>query len=289
MTIPPGQAGRIWVSSGQYSGFEAGTTRRQSRVKITGIDSHVLLAPDMKVDATSSAQDTFIVEIHTDEGIDGIGETDVNAWIARASVEAPGTHTMGQSLRDMLIGEDPLDPPTLWEKLYIGSAMNGRRGAVICAIGALDIALWTLLARRPASLSTSSLAVLPVRPSPPTPRCNPIQGIERTSLDHRVGLVRAKQLGFRATKIELTFDGPYAHVGLHEPDIRTTEVIEAVRKAVGDEMVIMVDVQYMWDDVARAARTIDTWKDLNVWFLETPLRSDDLDGYARLHDMGWAC
>ena len=99
-------------------------------MKITGIDSHVLLAPDMKLDATSSAQDSFIVEIHTDEGISGIGETDVNPWIARACVEAPGTHTMGQSLRDMLIGEDPLDPPRLWEKLYVGSAMNGRRGAV---------------------------------------------------------------------------------------------------------------------------------------------------------------
>ena len=54
---------------------------------------------------------------------------------------APGTHTMGLGLAQMLIGANPLDVEALWEKLYVGSAMNGRRGAVIHAIGALDMAL----------------------------------------------------------------------------------------------------------------------------------------------------
>src|ERR1043166_2895968 len=110
-------------------------------MKITRIDCHVLLAPDMDVGATSSAQDDIVVEIHTDEGVTGIGETDVNPWMARACIEAPGTHTMGLGLSEMLVGQDPLQPETLWEKLYVGSAMNGRRGAVIHAMGALDMAL----------------------------------------------------------------------------------------------------------------------------------------------------
>jgi L-alanine-DL-glutamate epimerase-like enolase superfamily enzyme len=255
-------------------------------LKITGIDSHVLLAPDMKLDATSSAQDSFIVEIHTDEGISGIGETDVNPWIARACVDAPGTHTMGQSLRDMLIGEDPRDPPRLWEKLYVGSAMNGRRGAVINAIGALDIALWDI-AGKAAGVPTYQLlggaardAITPYASLQPDTR-----GFDAYKHSIIEWAVRAKSMGFRASKLELTFDGPYAHVGLHEPDGRTTEVVEAVRAAVGDDMVIMVDVQYMWDDAERAARTVRTWKDFNLFFVETPLRSDDLDGYARLHDL----
>jgi L-alanine-DL-glutamate epimerase-like enolase superfamily enzyme len=255
-------------------------------MKITAIDSHVLLAPDMKLDATSSAQDSFIVEIHTDEGISGIGETDVNPWIARACVEAPGTHTMGQSLRDMLIGEDPLDPPRLWEKLYVGSAMNGRRGAVINAIGALDIALWDICGKA-AGVPVYQLlggaakdAITPYASLQPDTR-----GFDEYKRSIVAWAERAKAMGFRAAKLELTFDGPYAHVGLHEPDHRTTEVIEAVRAAVGDDMVIMVDVQYMWDDVERAARTIRSWRDFNLFFVETPLRSDDLDGYARLHDL----
>src|SRR3989442_5937350 len=113
-------------------------------MRITSVECHVLLVPDVKEDAASSAQDDFIVEVHTDEGVTGIGESDLNPWIARACLEAPSTHNMGLSLREMLVGEDPLDPPKVWEKLYVGSAMNGRRGAVINTMGAIDIALWDI-------------------------------------------------------------------------------------------------------------------------------------------------
>ena len=113
-------------------------------MKITGVDCHVLLDPDFNIGATSSAQDDLVVEIHTDEGISGVGETDVNPWIARECIQAPGTHTMGQGLAEMLIGADPMDVEALWERMYTGSAMNGLRGAVINAIGAIDIALHDL-------------------------------------------------------------------------------------------------------------------------------------------------
>src|SRR5437868_15062395 len=82
-------------------------------MRITSVDCHVLLVQDVKQDAASSAQDDFIVEIHTDQGITGIGESDLNPWIARACLEAPSTHNMGLSLKEMLIGEDPLDPPQI--------------------------------------------------------------------------------------------------------------------------------------------------------------------------------
>src|SRR5258707_629323 len=113
-------------------------------MKITQIECHVLLDPGYDVCSTSSSQDDIVVEVHTDEGVTGIGETDVNPWIARACINAPGTHTMGLGLAEMLIGQDPMQPEALWEKLYVGSAMNGRRGAVIHAMGALDMALHDL-------------------------------------------------------------------------------------------------------------------------------------------------
>src|SRR5580700_6227820 len=113
-------------------------------MKITKIDCHVLLDPAYDIGSTSSAQDDLVVEIHTDEGLSGIGETDVNPWIARACIEAPSTHTMGLGLSEMLIGQDPLKVEEHWERMYLGPAMNGRRGAVIHAMGALDIALYDL-------------------------------------------------------------------------------------------------------------------------------------------------
>ena len=113
-------------------------------VRITGIDCHVLLDPACEPEATSSAQDTIVVEVHTDEGIVGIGETDLNAWVARALIEAPATHTMDRGLGEMLIGIDPLDPVAAGEALYVGTAMTGRRGAGVHALGAIDIALWDI-------------------------------------------------------------------------------------------------------------------------------------------------
>ncbi len=113
-------------------------------MRITGVDWHVLLDCAFDVGATSSAQDDFVVEIHTDAGFTGIGETDVNPWIARACVEARDTHTMGLGLAAMLVGSDPMRIDAIWDRLYTGSAMNGRRGALICALGAVDMALHDL-------------------------------------------------------------------------------------------------------------------------------------------------
>ena len=53
-------------------------------VKVVDVRTHVLLDPGYDPGATSSAQDTIVVEVITDEGLVGIGETDLNAWVARA-------------------------------------------------------------------------------------------------------------------------------------------------------------------------------------------------------------
>src|SRR5436853_6123562 len=113
-------------------------------MRIADIRTHVLLDPGYDPSATSSAQDTIVVEVHTDEGITGIGETDLNAWVARECIEAPGMHTMDLGLGQTLIGMDPLDPVAVWDRLYVGTAMTGRRGAVVHALGAIDMALWAI-------------------------------------------------------------------------------------------------------------------------------------------------
>ena len=59
-------------------------------------------------------------------------------------IHARGTHSLGLGLEEMLLGENPLNVEAIWEKLYTGSIMTGRRGLGICAIGAIDMALWDL-------------------------------------------------------------------------------------------------------------------------------------------------
>lgn len=252
-------------------------------MKITDIETHVLLVPDVRTDETSSAQDEIVVLVHTDEGITGIGETDVNPWIARACIEAPGTHTMGLGLREMLLGENPLETERLWEKLYVGSAMNGRRGAGICAIGALDMALWDIRGKAAGVPSWQLLGE--ARPDPITPYAS-LQPRGGTIEEYRDSLVewveRARDLGFTAAKLEATFDGPYRHAGLSAPDERITEIVAACRRAAGPDFTLMVDVQYAWPDPERALATLRDWEELDVFFIETPLPIDDLDAYATL-------
>jgi L-alanine-DL-glutamate epimerase-like enolase superfamily enzyme len=60
------------------------------------------------------------------------------------------------------------------------------------------------------------------------------------------------------------------------------ETIAAVRREVGADFTIMVDVAYAWTSVDHALRVIETWADLDVFFVETPLWADDLEGYAEL-------
>ena len=93
---------------------------------------------------------------------------------------------------------------------------------------------------------------------------------------------RAKELGFTAAKLECTLGGPYRHVGLSGTDEMMTEVIAACRQAAGREFTLMVDVQYLWYDAKSALRTLRKWDDLDIFFVETPLRVDNLEGYAML-------
>ena len=252
-------------------------------MRITHIDCHVLLDPGFDVGATSSAQDDLVVEVHTDEDITGIGESDLNPWIGRACIEAPGTHTMGLGLAQMLVGEDPLQPEALWEKLYVGSAMNGRRGAVIHAIGALDMALHDLRGKALGKPCYELLGGAVKSYITPYASLQP----EVSSFDaYRESIIewalRAKRIGFHAAKIEVTPCGPYAHKNLRASHQQMTEVIGEVRAAVGAAFTLMVDVQYAFPDADTCLKTIRDWVDFNLFFIETPLPSDDLAGYARL-------
>jgi L-alanine-DL-glutamate epimerase-like enolase superfamily enzyme len=254
-------------------------------MRISDIVCHVLVQPSYDTAAASSAQDDIVVEVHTDEGLVGIGETDVNPWIARACIEAPGTHNMGLGLREMLIGADPLDVEGLWERLYVGSAMNGRRGAVINAIGALDIALHDL---RGKALGKPCHELLggAVRDAI-TPYAS-LQPETSSFEDFRDSMVdwarRAVGAGFRAVKAEITLEGPYAHNGLREPWERSTEVLAGVRAAIGPDVALLVDVQYAFPDADTALAVLRDWEAFDLYFVETPLWPDDLDGYRRLAD-----
>ena len=253
------------------------------KLVITDVECHVLLAPDYDPSFTSSAQDSIVVLIHTDGGVTGIGECDVNPWMAKAVIEAPGTHTMGMSIRDMLIGSDPFEIGQLWEKIYVGTAMNGRRGVVVHAMSAIDMALWDLCGK---AVGQPVHALLGGATRDHITPYASLQPAGHTLEEYRDALVesalKAKALGFKAMKSEVTMNGPYAHSGMREPFERHTEVVAAVREAVGPDVTLMVDVQYLWEDAESCLSVVKDWEQFNIFFLETPIYSDNIEELAKV-------
>ncbi len=253
------------------------------KLVITNVICHVLLAPDYDPSFTSSAQDNLVVLIETDAGITGIGECDVNPWMAKAVIEAPGTHTMGLAVKEMLIGADPFAIGELWRKIYLGTAMNGRRGVVIHALSAIDMALWDLCGK---ALGKPVHALLGGATRDRITPYASLQPAGHAFEDYRDALVQsaldAKALGFKAMKSEVTMNGPYAHSGMRENYDRHTEVVAAVRKAIGPDITLMIDVQYLWEDAATCLSVVKDWAEFDIFFLETPIWSDNVQEMAKL-------
>jgi L-alanine-DL-glutamate epimerase-like enolase superfamily enzyme len=245
-------------------------------MKIIDIEAIVLANPEIDVFAFDSAQDSIIVRIHTDEGITGVGEVDATPAVVKAFVEAPSGHSFSRSVRDLLIGEDPVNVRRLWHKLYMGTMMAGRRGMGIHVIGALDVALWDLRgkieglpiwqllggAMHPYVVPYAS--ILPIGPPGPA------------ALDdaaRRMSQVREE--GFKAAKIE-----PLVEVTRSDDDV--VEMSRRAREALGWDVTLMIDVGYRWRDAKSALRVLARLEELDPFFIETPLAPDNLQAYAQL-------
>ena len=140
-------------------------------MRITEIDLHVLLVPDYDPLACSWLQDDLVVEVHTDEGIVGVGETDTNPWITRECIRARGTHCMGLGLQEMLLGQIRCSPKRSGTDVRRLEDDRPARGLDLCHRGDRHGALghqgqgpglpvWKLLAAR-AEMITPYASLLP--------------------------------------------------------------------------------------------------------------------------------
>ncbi len=174
-----------------------------------------------------------------------------------------------ERLRGLLVGLDPFRTEVVREVCETVDFHGGRpwisEVAVWDLVGhALDLPLWRVLGGRSERLlayaSTGEL----------------VEAEERVR--------RVKELterGFRAVKIRF-----------HHQDWRQDlDVVRVVREALGGAIDIMVDANHGWRmpgdrspawDVATAAACARALEALDVYWLEEPLPTDDVEGYAAL-------
>ena len=243
-----------------------------------------MIVPDFDSDACSSAQDNFVVKIFAENGLYGIGETDTNPWGTKAIIDSPGTHAMGRGFADILIGKDPRNVEGLWHEMNEKTMMTSRRGLGICAIGAIDMALWDLCGKIYDQPVWKLLGGSKKKFVTPYASLLPDGHTLKEYSDSLVNkTIKAKELGFKAAKLEICIKGPYSHNNLQiEDDREFANMVKLCRKSVGDDMVLMADVAYAWPDWKTALKALNMVENDDLYFIETPLPIEDLDGSAKL-------
>ena len=204
----------------------------------------------------------LFAEIETRDGHRGLGFS----YSKRAG--GPGQFAHAKEIAPALIGEDPSDISKLWTKLCWAGASVGRSGMAVQAIGAFDVALYDLKARR-AGLSLSKL----LGAQRDSVQCyNTSGGFLHTPIDQLV--VNA------GASIERGIGGIKLKVG--QPD-RGLDIkrVETVRKHLGDHVPLMVDANQQWDRPT-AQRMCRIFEQFNLIWIEEPLDAYDNEGHAAL-------
>lgn len=204
----------------------------------------------------------LFVEVQTAQGHEGLGLS----YSKRAG--GPGQFAHAQEIAPNLIGEDPNDIARLWDKLCWAGASAGRSGLSTQAIGAFDVALWDLKARR-ANLSLAKL----LGAHRESVRCyNTSGGFLHTPIDQlKVNAAASVARGIGGIKLK---------VG--QPDGRIDmQRVQAVREHLGDGVPLMVDANQQWDRPT-AQRMCRALEGFNLVWIEEPLDAYDHEGHAAL-------
>ena len=238
-------------------------------MKITQIVCQVLRIKRVEA-KTASSQDAAIVRVRTDTGIEGIGEADASPEVIKAIIDAPFSHNVACGLREILIGEDPLETERLWQKMYRRTMYFGRTSVGIAAMSAIDMALWDikgkhfkepihrLLGGRQHSKIKAYASILFGR-----------DGRETADIGRRW-----REAGYQAVKFG------WEPMGQNEKtDI---DLVRGAREGVG-EGIVLIDAGCVWD-ARTALRRAHAFAEYQIEWLEEPLRQNDIDGYVWLRD-----
>lgn len=208
----------------------------------------------------------ILVKVETDDGIYGVGE----AGITR---QPDAIANVIEQFKALLIGQDPSRIEHIWQLLFRGGFFPG--GNIVCsAISAIDIALWDIqgkLLKVPVYKLLGGLVRDKVV-------CYPHIGGETPEAiaDQAVKTVSE---GWKFVRFSVPSEG-----NVLEPSRavrRTIQHLEAIRKAVGDEIEICLDVHTRLDppDVIRLCRAIEQYA---PFFVEDPLRSESPFSFHQL-------
>lgn len=243
--------------------------RRINSMKITGLETLCLsrLHERERQWFTTSFRaikaDCAIVVIHTDEGVTGIGEAIAYGWplMIREWVDR---------LAPELLGKDPGDPG-------IAPHPNGLSRTHDSAVAGIDCALWDLKGKSAGKQVSELLAGKPME----RVRLYASSGCRYDWRDRPEQLIDEAveyiELGYTAMKFRLGTEWSWDGVTVD----RFLGLVRELHQTVNGRLELMLDCNCRLneDQAMRVAKELDR---LGFSWLEEPIPSDQIDGYARL-------
>lgn len=211
------------------------------------------------------SRDYLLVKIVSDDAI-GLGMTYGGSSAGSITLEAATT-----LLAPLVIGRSPLIVEGLWETMYREALLQGRTGAVMRALSAVDIAIWDHNARAAGLPLWQYLGSY----SPGTVECYASGGYYRQGktpghladeMEQYVGL------GFRSVKMKVGL------LGVEDEERR----IAAVRERIGPNVRLFLDANNAWSDLFQALPFIRRFEPYRPDWIEEPFSPDDIESHARL-------
>ena len=238
-------------------------------MKITALTVHVLKSPLAEPFAFSQGwvhqRSATLVEVTTDTGITGWGE----AFAQGLEPPEIAATVIDKALRPLVTGADPLDTEVLWHRMYHATRDYGRKGSVIAAISAIDIALWDIAGkfhRQPIHRLLGGAFRTRVQPY--------ATGFYRVSGQGEAArladeAVRHYESGFTLMKVKLGF-------GIDDD----LACMQAISRAIEDKPVtLMVDTNHAYGraEALRLGRALEAY---NLRWYEEPVVPEDVQGYV---------
>jgi L-rhamnonate dehydratase len=193
------------------------------------------------------------VEITADKGVKGIG------------YGGPGCcFVIEKHLTKLLLGEDPFDVERLWDIMWRSTLYYGRKGLVIHALSAVDLALWDIIGN---ALGMPVYKLLGGETKPRIPAYCTGNDIEQHV-----------KFGFKKLKAAV----PYGPADGLEGMNRNVELVRRTRELLGPDGEIMLDCWMAFTEryTLELAEMLEPYR---VYWMEECLPPDDYAGFGRIN------
>ena len=218
-----------------------------------------------------------LLRIATDEGIEG------HAFLGTAM---NGAANDGQALiaklKPLVMGEDPRRPEHIWDKVFHGTYMHGRKGMVVSCLSGIDIACWDIMGK---AAGQPLWRLLGGYGRPVTAYHS--SGYYRRGDTPEIFAARvseSRRLGYRGYKMKI---GNIPQVNHHEERPYTVSFdedlarIAAAREAIGADRNLMVDANCALNPRV-AMRYAEKLEPLEIRWFEEPVAPENVAGCAEL-------